>query len=1101
MNEFKDDLVQETITQYSSKLLDKGSQALKAIAGDVRALAGATADRAAHFRSMIGNLDILSASVHQQVSSVEASKLSPETRAFVDAYQRESGKARGFFTSSLQAEKTGAAITIFSKNLGGLVSAIGFVSTVADPKATEFSVGRELGGLGASILAGGMVALATSSVFPVVVAGATGAFAGRFAWDIYANAIGWSEKTSPNFHDTMRSTFNTVRNAFGFKVDEGGNASAPLALSNRLSSDFTDVSIITWPNGTRQNFQTEGVNSAAQVIFRKDGGYTKITHLPDGRVGHHTVDALGAVVRAQSPAPTGITLARNQFYVDASANSLSQIAEITGVSASTLLGLNPTLGVGSDSQPIGVGQVINLPIPTNLLNIEIDANPRPRIGSLSETKAAEDVRNGFVHNSATSKISFPNDILNRTDFASTRMGSLATGGIRPGEFQLDPNAKPGAYLSTRYVDPFSTSNPNAPRLNATVLNGLAAMTTINTYIDPILLDLSGAGVKTTGIEDGVMFDVDHSGTQKRTGWADRTTGILVVDDGSGQITNASQMLSEYYGGKASANGGPGEAPFNDGFGALASGDQTRDGIIDSRDPIWNSLKVWVDSNHDGQSGGELKTLEALGITQISVAPTAHASGETQNGNEIVGRGTFTMNGETRELMAVNFLADPVSNTFTDVEGGTRITSTTSTITRTAYASTNSSNETLDAAILGVDNVYAGRGDTTLIASPLGSWLVGGGGSNTYQGGAGDDVFVISARDNPNDIHGNGGLDTAIIVGDRGVTLNMAKAGLTVAEGGRGDDVIVSGGNSSAFIKGGQGNTTIIGGGGNDVLAGGAGRNTIIGGTGNAVIYAGASGDTIYASAQGSIIHAGAGADRIFGAAGDDAIEAGHGDAHIDGGGGTNLVTLHGEHGDYTITRTETGYTIADRQAGRDGTLTLKNIQKLNFSNISAVDLTLPNPMPVSDSLRVDQAGQAFDHTQPHLIAASQLLENDQPLSSQGPLKIISVGDAIGGNVELTQAGDVLFTPNPTYSGVMSFKYGISDSASNPAAAVVDINSGKTAPMRGTVALSAPNVPVDPLAVQEWYLSDANIVPVWQDYTGKGVRIGQFEPGGDFATEP
>ncbi|WP_431822786.1 S8 family serine peptidase [Burkholderia sp. F1] len=737
----------------------------------------------------------------------------------------------------------------------------------------------------------------------------------------------------------------------------------------------------------------------------------------------------------------------------------------------------------------------------NLINIEINTKPKARSGSQAEGKAAQDVRNGFVQNSATSNVSFSDDTLNGTDFTSAQMGSLASGGVRPGEFQLDLNAKPGAYLGQFYVDPISTLNPNAAGLNAAVLNGLSAMTTFNTYIDPILLDLTGNGAKTTGIEDGVLFDVDHSGTVKRTGWADASTGMLVVDNGSGRITDASQMLSEYFGGKAGANGGPGQTRFKDSFGALESVDANHDGVIDRNDPIWATLRVWVDANHDGKSGsGELKTLDELGITQIQVKPTS-TSGETQNGNEVLGRGTFTMNGQTRQLMAVNFLADPVGNTFTQVDGGTRVSSSTGGIARTAFTSASTTGETLDAAKLGVDNVYAGKGDTTLIAAPTGSWLVGGGGSNTYQGGAGDDVFVISARDDANNIHGNGGRDTAIIVGDQGVTLNMARAGLTIAEGGRGDDVIISGGNSSAFIKGGQGNTTIIGGGGNDVLVGGSGHNTIIGGSGKAVVYAGPNGDTIYASEQGSIIHAGGGADHIFGGASDDVIEAGHGDAIIDGGGGTNVVTLHGNHGDYTITRTETGYTISDHQSGRDGSLTLKNVQKLNFSDISAVDLTLPNPMPVADALRVDQAGQAFDHTRAHLIAASQLLANDQRLNSQGALKIASVGDAVGGTVALTQAGDVLFTPDSTYTGVMSFKYGVTDAAGNPAATVVDLNSGQTAPMRATVTLSTPDVPTDPLTAQEWYLSDANVIPVWQDYTGKGVRIGQFEPGGEFATGP
>lgn len=1097
-----DDTFQETVTQYSSRLLDKGAEALRGAARDARALADAAADRATHFKSLLANLDALNTSVYQQLSSFERSALATEFRATVEAYRREIGKAEGIFKSAMQSENASSAMSALSKNLGSLISAIEFVSTVSDPKATDFSVGRDLAALGGSILAGAAIGYSTAPVLVVVGVAAIGGLAGRFAWNSYAQAIGWDEKTSPNFHDTMRSTFSTVRNAFGFTLSTDAEQGASKEFTSRLTSDLEGVAAVTWPDGTRQALQADSPGAKSELTFRKDGGYTKITRQADGRVGHQTVDALGAIIRSQAPVPAGVTLSPNQFYIDETANSLNKISDLTGVSASTLMGLNPGLGVSAGTQPIGVGQMVNLPAPTNLINIEITSEPQPQSGSTREGKAAQDVHNGFVQNRATSKISFSDETLNRTDFVSARMGSLATGGIRPGEFQLDPNAKPGAYLGQRYLDPLSTGNPNALGLNAATLNGLSAMTTFNTYVDPILLDLSGDGVKMTGIEDGVMFDVDHSGALKRTGWAERTTGILVVDEGNGQIVDASQMISEYYSGRAGVNGSRGETPFKDSFAALASVDANADGVIDANDTIWAKLKVWVDSDHDAQSGtGELKTLDELGITQINVAASSAASGETLKGNEVIGRGTFTMNGQTRELMAVNFLADPIGNTFTQVEGGSRITSTAGTITRTAYSSTSTIGETLDAASLGVDNVYAGRGDTTLIAAPSGSWLVGGGGSNTYQGGAGDDVFVISARDQSNNIHGNGGRDTAIIVGDQGVSLNMAKAGLTIAEGGRGDDVIVSGGNSSVFVKGGQGNTTIIGGGGNDVLVGGSGHNTIIGGSGKAVIYAGPKGDTVYASAQGSIIHAGGGADRIHGGPGDDVIEAGHGNALIDGGGGTNVVTLHGNHGDYTITSTDTGYTVADHQAGRDGALTLKNVQKLNFSDISAVDLTLPNPMPVFDALRVDQAGQAFDHTQPHLVAAAQLLANDQQLSSQGPLKIASVSDAVGGTVALTIAGDVLFTPDPAYTGVMSFKYGVTDAAGHPAASVVDLNSGKSAPMRATATLSTPDVPTDPLAVQEWYLSDANIIPVWKDYTGKGVRIGQFEPGGEFATGP
>jgi len=91
--------------------------------------------------------------------------------------------------------------------------------------------------------------------------------------------------------------------------------------------------------------------------------------------------------------------------------------------------------------------------------------------------------------------------------------------------------------------------------------------------------------------------------------------MLVVDDGNGKIADASQLLSEYYGGRAGTNGSPGETPFKDGFGALANIDANANGVIDSNDAIWSKLKVGMDSDHDGRSGaGELRTLDELGIT-------------------------------------------------------------------------------------------------------------------------------------------------------------------------------------------------------------------------------------------------------------------------------------------------------------------------------------------------------------------------------------------------------------------------------------------------------------------------------------------------------
>ncbi|MBK5000958.1 S8 family serine peptidase [Pseudomonas sp. S31] len=739
------------------------------------------------------------------------------------------------------------------------------------------------------------------------------------------------------------------------------------------------------------------------------------------------------------------------------------------------------------------------PAPAATLKIEITPTTESRRDLQGQDDLRNDVSAGFVKRRLTHSIAFTDNTLNNTDFTSAQLGSLASGGIRPGELQADPNVRPNQHLSQFYRE--DATKPDFSLRNAAVLNGLAAMTTVNTFVDPLLFDLGGQGVGMTGMEDAVLFDVDNSGQLRRTGWADRNTGMLVHDDGSGQVSSVRQLFSEYYQGQPGSNGAPGEAPFADGFAALRSVDANADGAITPADPIWAQLKLWIDANHDGRAeGAELKPLAELGVSLIGVGQV-QSVGEVRQGNEVISRGTFLIDGAQREVLAVRFLADSVGNLADVQPHATLLTSTSGDISRRAYLSTRAEGSELDAALLGVDTLQGGAGDDVLKAAPGGSWLVGGGGSNTYEGGPGDDVLVISARDQQANIRGNGGRDTALIVGEQGVGLNLAEAGLTIAQGGRGKDVIISGGQRGVFIKGGSGDSLLIGGAGNDVLVGGTGRNTILGGTGKAVIYAGPSGDHIQASAAGSIIHAGGGADRIIGGAADDVIEAGRGNAVIDGAGGVNVVSLHGNHDEYLITRTVTGYQVSDRQTGRDGTLTLSNVQKLSFADIAAIDLQGAAAMPIGDTLAPTQAAAFATSAGTLIVPAAVLLANDLPLSGVGPLRIASVSDGKGAAVSLNAQGDVEVRADPGHDSDITFRYDLVDAAGQASLNVTETTSGASAPLRATVTLRHDQSPADPLAARQWYLREIDVQPVWRDFTGKGVRIGQFEPGGDFAVAP
>jgi subtilisin-like proprotein convertase family protein len=330
--------------------------------------------------------------------------------------------------------------------------------------------------------------------------------------------------------------------------------------------------------------------------------------------------------------------------------------------------------------------------------------------------------------------------------------------------------------------------------------------------------------------------------------------------------------------------------------------------------------------------------------------------------------------------------------------------------RRAYLSHSDTGERLDASVLGVDIVIGGPGNDTLIAAPFGSWLMGGGGSNWYIGDEGNDVFVISAHDEPH-IHGGGGSNT-IILGDEGVKLGDNYENIQLIHGGKGNDTI--------SVK-----------------------------------------------------------DK---------------NRFIDGKGGTNTVVIEGPQADYHIEQKGSRLFLTDSDHRID-TVMLSHIQKIQFTDVLYVkDELLPSFTPVDDDLWEDQTGQVFTRLHPHLISSSQLLSNDEGGLSH-PLYITTVNNAIGGSVSLTESGHILFIPDPNFTGLMQFEYEINDVEGRPASRPLSekIENIDIFVQSGTVSLLTPELPHDPFFTQQWPLSAAHVLPVWEDYTGKGVRIGQFEP--------
>ena len=135
---------------------------------------------------------------------------------------------------------------------------------------------------------------------------------------------------------------------------------------------------------------------------------------------------------------------------------------------------------------------------------------------------------------------------------------------------------------------------------------------------PLLIDVTGKGFFLTSAENGVVFDISGTGHLIQIGWTARgaENAFLALPGSDGLVHNGKELFGNF------TSQPPSEEP--NGFAALAIYDLPKnggndDGIIDERDGVFQSLRLWIDDNHDGICQlEEMHTLASLGVNSISL---------------------------------------------------------------------------------------------------------------------------------------------------------------------------------------------------------------------------------------------------------------------------------------------------------------------------------------------------------------------------------------------------------------------------------------------------------------------------------------------------
>jgi Ca2+-binding RTX toxin-like protein len=276
----------------------------------------------------------------------------------------------------------------------------------------------------------------------------------------------------------------------------------------------------------------------------------------------------------------------------------------------------------------------------------------------------------------------------------------------------------------------------------------------NSPYNLLVVDLAGDGLQLISAQESLtLSDPDNDTYLEQTGWVAPADGFLVLDRNNDGLISG---LNEFFSLQKQSN-----------VSFLGDIDSNKDLIIDSKDSAFSQLRIWTDTNLNGEVElGELSALYRYGINSIFTIP--QSKNYNVAGNNISASAYFTR---------IGFETKPVSQvydvSFTYKKDGLKIEQLGSGVIRFNYenkpdiifADDSGQNINLTIDPNEIASATGGTGADTLIVKPgsaKGAILSGGDGNDILKGSDGADT-ISDGSGNDNAYGGDG--DDIFIKGD------------------------------------------------------------------------------------------------------------------------------------------------------------------------------------------------------------------------------------------------------------------------------------------------------------------------------------------------